>query len=150
MRLISSSRNSQKSFLPVLLSLLPCVMLKPLKSIRLFFQVIFLYNNFLIFLINIYLSMHRSFIVPEGACKAKTTSVVFLILKKTFLPAGSVSICSIGGAVILVSTKAPQTCVFPGKIKTSPSQGSLMSCRWEKLNVSPSKWRCRYPKLYSS
>ena len=103
------------------------------KSIRLFFRVIFLYNNFLIFLINICLSMRRSFIVPEGAYKAKTTSAVFFILKKAYLPTGSFIICFLGGFVHFASTKTSQVCVFPGDIMTSPSQSSLMSCRWENL-----------------
>ena len=77
--------------------------------------------------------MRRSFIVPEGAYKAKTASVVFLILKKTYLPAGSVIICYIGGAVLFAITKTPQVCVFPGEIMTSPSQSSLMSCGWDKF-----------------
>ena len=44
--------------------------------------------------------MRRSFTVLEGTQKAKTASVVFLILKKTYLPAGSVIICSARGAVL--------------------------------------------------
>ena len=63
--------------------------------------------------------MRCCFIVPEGAYKAKTASVVFLILKKTDLPAGSVVICSIGGAVLFASTKTPQVCVFPGDLSIS-------------------------------
>ena len=43
--------------------------------------------------------MRRSFIVPERAYMTKTASVVLLILKKTYLAAGSVIICSIGGAL---------------------------------------------------
>ena len=77
--------------------------------------------------------MRRSFIVPEGAYKAKTTSAVFLILKKTYLPTGSVIICFIGGFVHFASTKTPQVFVFPGDIMTSPFQSSVMSCRWENL-----------------
>ena len=89
--------------------------------------------------------MRRSFIVPEGAkaktkakakakaYKAKKASVVFLILKKTYLPAGSVIICYIGGAVLFAITKTPEVCVFPGEIMTFPSQSSLMSCGWEKF-----------------
>ena len=46
MRLIICSCDLQKPSLPVLLSLLPSVILKSPKSIRLFFQVIFLCNNF--------------------------------------------------------------------------------------------------------
>ena len=48
--------------------------------------------------------MHHSFIVPEGAYKAKTASVVFLIVKKAYLPTGLVIICSVGGAVLFAST----------------------------------------------
>ena len=127
MSLISSSCDSQKSLLPVLLSLLPRVILKSPKSITLFFWLIFLYNNFFIFLINICLSMRRSFAVPGeggGGYEAKTA---------TYLPAGSVMICSIGGAVLFVNTKTPKVCVFPGEIMTSPFQSSLMLCRWEKF-----------------
>ena len=77
--------------------------------------------------------MCRSFIVPEETYKAKTASVVCLILKKTYLPAGSVIICSIGGVVFFASTTTEQVCAFPGEIMTSPSQSSLMLCRWEKF-----------------
>ena len=77
--------------------------------------------------------MRCSFIVSEGAYIAMAGSVVFLILKKTYLPAGLVSICSIGGAVFFANTKTPQVCVFPGEIITSPSQSSLSSCRWDKF-----------------
>ena len=77
--------------------------------------------------------MRRSFIVPQGAYKARTASVVFLILKKTYLPAGSVIICSIRVAVLFPRTKTPQVCVFPCEIMTSPSRSSLMSCRCEKF-----------------
>ena len=83
--------------------------------------------------------MRRSFIVPEEAYKVKTASAVFLILKKTYLPAVSVIICSIGGAVLFASTETPQVCVFPGEIMTSPSQSSLMSCRWEKFTCASCK-----------
>ena len=83
--------------------------------------------------------MRGSFIVPEGACKAKAASVVCLILKKTYLPAGSVIICSIGGAVLFASTKTAQVCVFPGEIITSLSQSSLMSCRWVKFTCASGK-----------
>ena len=161
MRLISSYCDTQKPLLPVLLSLLPNVILKSPKSIRLFLWVIFLHNDFLIFLINICLSMSHSFIVPamapslfqpwplycsshrffiapfivlaKGAYKGKAASVVFLILKKTYLPAGLVIICSIGGAVLFASNKTPQVCFFPGEIMTSLSQSFRMSCRWEKF-----------------
>ena len=85
--------------------------------------------------------MRRSFIVLEGAYNAKTASAVFLILKKTYLPAGSVIICSIGWAVLFASTKTPRVYVFPGKIKTSPSQSSLMSCRWEKFTCVSCKMK---------
>ena len=44
--------------------------------------------------------MRCSFTVLEGTYKAKIASVVFLILKKTYLPAGSVIICSAPGAVL--------------------------------------------------
>ena len=64
--------------------------------------------------------MHHSFIVPDGAYKAKTASVVFLIVKKAYPPAGSVIICSVRGAVLFASTKTPQDCVCPGEIMTSP------------------------------
>ena len=77
--------------------------------------------------------MRRSFIVPEGAYKANKSSALFLNLKKTYLPPGSVITCSIAGAVLFASTKTPQVCVFPGEIMTSPSQSSLMLCRWEKV-----------------
>ena len=176
MRLISSYCDTQKPLLPVLLFLLPNVILKSPKSIRLFLWVIFLYNNFLIFLINICLYVSRSFIVPamapspfqpwplhcsrhrsfiapfivlaKGAYKAKAASVVFLVLKKTYLPAGLVIICSIGGAVLFANTKTPQVCFFPGEIMTSLSQSSLLSCRWEKfISVF---WRNPYPMFYSS
>ena len=60
--------------------------------------------------------MHHSFIVPEGAYKAKTASVVFLIVKKAYLPTGLVIICSVGGAVLFASTKTPQDCVCPAEI----------------------------------
>ena len=83
--------------------------------------------------------MRRFFIVPDGAYKAKIVAVVFLVLKKTYLPAGSVIICSIGGAVLFASTKTQLMCVFPGKIMTSPSQSFLMMCRWEKLTCVSSK-----------
>ena len=140
MRLINSSCDS-RPLLPILLYLLPSIILKSPKSIRLFFRVIFLWNYFLIFLVNIFLSMRRSFIVLEGAYNAKTASAVFLILKKTYLPAGSVIICSIGWAVLFASTKTPRVYVFPGKIKTSPSQSSLMSCRWEKFTCVSCKMK---------
>ena len=74
--------------------------------------------------------MRCSFIVLQGE-KAKTASVVFLILKKTYFPAVSVIICSIGGAVLFAST--PQVCVFSGEIIISLSQSSLMLCRWGKF-----------------
>ena len=45
--------------------------------------------------------MHRSFIVPEGSYKAKTASLLFFILKKTDLQAGSAIIYSTGGVVLL-------------------------------------------------
>ena len=77
--------------------------------------------------------MRRFFIVPEDTYKAKITSVVFLILKETYLLAGSVIICSIGGVGLFVSTKTPHACVVSGQIMTSPSQSSLISRRWEKL-----------------
>ena len=98
-RLISVSCDSQNLLLAVLVSLLPSVILKASNSIRLFFRVILLYSNFLIFLINNFLSMRRFFIVPEGGYKAKKASVVFFVLKEIYLPAGSVIICSIRGAV---------------------------------------------------
>ena len=112
MGLISFFCDSQKPLLSVFLSLLPSVILKSPKKIRLFFRVIFLYNIFLIFLINIYLSIRSLFIALEGPYKAKTASVVFLILNKKYCPAGSVMIHSIGGAVIFASTKKPQVCAF--------------------------------------
>lgn len=77
--------------------------------------------------------MHHSFIVPEGSYKAKTASPLFFILKKTDLQAGSAIIYSTGGVVLFASNKAPQVCIFPGKIITIPYQSSLMSCRLEKL-----------------
>ena len=96
--------------------------------------------------------MLRSFIVPGGRYKAKTTSVVFFFffLKKTYLPAGSVIICTIGGAVLFASTKIPQVCVFPGKIMTLSSQISLMSFKERSLHVPPAKWRSLYPMFYST
>ena len=60
--------------------------------------------------------MCRSLIVPEEAYKAKTAYVLFLILKKTYLPGVSLIICSIGGAVPFASTKTPLVCVFSGEI----------------------------------
>ena len=74
-----------------------------------------------------------SFIVSEEAYKAETASAVFLILKKTYRPAGSDVICSKGGPVLFASSKTPQICVFPGNIMTSESQSSLMLCRCEKF-----------------
>ena len=73
--------------------------------------------------------MRRSFTVLEegggrGGYKAKAA---------TYLPAGLVMICSVEGAVLFANTKTPKVCVFPGEIMTSPSQSSLMSCRWEKF-----------------
>ena len=85
--------------------------------------------------------MCRSFIVPEGANKAKKTFAVFLILKKHYLPAGLIIICSIAGSILFASTKTPQVCVFPGENMTSSSQSSLMSCRWGSLHLSPAKWK---------
>ena len=148
MRFISSACDSQKSLLPVLLSLLPSVILKSPKSIRLFFRLIFLSNNFLINLINICLPLRRSFVVPEGEYKAKTASAVFLNLEKTYLPAGSVIICSIGGAVLFDSTNTPQVYVFPGENMTSLFQSYLMSCRSEKFTCLSCKWRSPYPMIF--
>ena len=83
--------------------------------------------------------MRRSFIDPEGACKARTASAVFLILKKTYLPAGPLIICSTGRTVLFARTKTPQVCVFPGKITTSPFQSSIMLYRWEKFTCVSGK-----------
>ena len=88
-----------------------------------------MYKNFLIFLINICHSMRRSFIVPEGTYKAKAAFVLFLVLKKTYLSAGLIIICSIEGAVLFGSTGSPRVCVFPRGIMVSASRGSLMSNR---------------------
>ena len=88
-----------------------------------------MYKNFLIFLINICHSMRRSFIVPEETYKAKAAFVLFLVLNKTYLPAGSVVICSIGGAVLIDNTGSPRVCVIPRGIMASASRGSLMSSR---------------------
>ena len=121
MRFISSPCDLRKSLLPALLSLLPSFTLKSPKKIKLYFQVIFLFIIFLIFHINIYLSMYRSFIVSEGTYKAKIASAVFLILNKPYLPAGPVIYCSIGGAILFVSTKTSQVCVFLVEIMTSLS-----------------------------
>ena len=82
--------------------------------------------------------MRHSFIVPEDA---KTASVVLLILKKPYLPAGSAIICSIGGAVLLANTKTLQICVFPDEIMTSPYQNFLMSCSWEKFTCVSCKMK---------
>ena len=71
--------------------------------------------------------MRRSFIVPEGTYKAKAAFVLFLVLKKTYLSAGLIIICSIGGAVLFGSTGSPRVCVFPRGIMVSASRGSLMS-----------------------
>ena len=94
--------------------------------------------------------MCRSFIVPEGANKAKKTSAVFLILKKQYLPAGSIIICSIAGSTLFASTKTPQVCVFPGEIMTSSSQSSLMSCRWEVYICLQQNGKGRIQMIYSS
>ena len=77
--------------------------------------------------------MRRSFIVPEGAYKAKTASAVFLILNKTQLPAGSVIIFSLRGAPLFAGNKTLQVCALPGENITSSSQSSLIACRWEKF-----------------
>ena len=77
--------------------------------------------------------MRRSFRNLEGAYKAKTASVVSLIMRKTHLPAGSVNICSIGGSFLFASTKPPQVYDFPSEILTSLSQSFLMVCRWENF-----------------
>ena len=75
--------------------------------------------------------MRRSFNVLEGTYKAKAAFVLFLVLKKTYLPARLIIICSIGGAVLFGSTGSPQVCVFLRGIMVSASRGSLMSSRIE-------------------
>ena len=77
--------------------------------------------------------MLRSFIVPEGAYSTKTASVFFFYFKENISPEGSVIIRSIGGTFFFANSKAPQVCVFPGEIVTSPSQSFLMLCKWEKF-----------------
>ena len=94
--------------------------------------------------------MRHSFIVLEETYKAKAGSVVFLILKKTYLLAGSVIICCIGEAVLFASTKTSQVCVFPGEIMTSPSQSSLLSCRWEKFSCVSCKMEKSISNVLSS
>ena len=56
--------------------------------------------------------MRCSFIVPEEAYKAKAAYVVFLILKKTYLPSGSVIIFSTVGAVPFVITNYHKSVSF--------------------------------------
>ena len=85
MRLMRSTRDWEKSLLFVLLSLLPSVILKSPKSVRLVLWVIFLYNNFLIFLINICLSIHCYFIVSEGAYKSNTGFVIIYSVREEVL-----------------------------------------------------------------
>ena len=83
--------------------------------------------------------MNRSFIVLEGAYKVKTASIAFLILKKTYVLAGSIIVFSIGGAAFFARTKTPQLCVFPVEIMTSPFQSSIILCGWETFTCASCK-----------